>query len=286
MAASVSGAAAAPSYAAYGDDLAQLAGPSHGSRTIHVHPVSSYSFGVKPARPEKDASVAAAMLRHRRAYEREGARRIVEAILLVNQHNHPHVLLLQSGGGGPGQSATFKLPGGKLRHGEGEAEGLARKLHNKLSPASERMRKDWECLECVARWHRPGFEPNYYPYLPAHVTRPKETRAVFACQLPDAAMFAVPRNLKLLAVPLFELYANENRYGAIVASVPHHVSRFNLNLEEPKKEPTKPTEEMPARSSGEAGEGDEEGKERPADDGEEKREGEDAGAAAAAAAGE
>jgi hypothetical protein len=43
---------------------------------------------------------------------------------------------------------------------------------------------------------------------------------------------------------------------------------------------------MPARSSGEAGEGDEEGKERPADDGEEKREGEDAGAPAAAAAGE
>jgi cleavage and polyadenylation specificity factor subunit 5 len=43
----------------------------------------------------------------------------------VNEHNHPHVLLLQSGGGGAGGGvATFKLPGGRLRHGEGEVEGL------------------------------------------------------------------------------------------------------------------------------------------------------------------
>ena len=128
----------AEAIAAYGDGLAQMAGATHGARTIHVHPVGAYSFGVKQARPEKDATVAEAMLRHKAKYEKEGLRRHVEAILLVNQHNHPHVLLLQSGGGGA--PATFRLPGGRLRHGEGEVEGLQRKLHNKLSPAEASLR--------------------------------------------------------------------------------------------------------------------------------------------------
>jgi hypothetical protein len=58
-------------------------------------------------------------LRHKDTYEREGLRRTVEGILLVNEHNHPHVLLLQSGGGAGGAAVTFKLPGGRLRHGRG-----------------------------------------------------------------------------------------------------------------------------------------------------------------------
>lgn len=45
-------------------------------------------------------------------YSREGARRSVEAVLLVHEHHHPHVLLLQVG------HAFFKLPGGRLRPGE------------------------------------------------------------------------------------------------------------------------------------------------------------------------
>jgi len=39
-------------------------------------------------------------------------RRTVEGILLVQEHNHPHVLLLQLG------QSFFKLPGGRLRAGE------------------------------------------------------------------------------------------------------------------------------------------------------------------------
>lgn len=50
-----------------------------------------------------------------RRYAREGARRSVEAVLLVHEHHHPHVLLLQVG------SAFFKLPGGRLRPGENGA---------------------------------------------------------------------------------------------------------------------------------------------------------------------
>ena len=45
-------------------------------------------------------------------YSREGIRRSVEAVIMVHNHNHPHVLLLQLG------SAFFKLPGGRLKPGE------------------------------------------------------------------------------------------------------------------------------------------------------------------------
>jgi len=45
-------------------------------------------------------------------YPKQGARRSVEAVLLVQEHRFPHVLLLQSGGD------SFRLPGGRLRPGE------------------------------------------------------------------------------------------------------------------------------------------------------------------------
>lgn len=42
------------------------------------------------------------------SYEKEGMRRVVEGILIVHHHNHPHVLLLQIGG------SFFKLYGAAL----------------------------------------------------------------------------------------------------------------------------------------------------------------------------
>jgi hypothetical protein len=53
-------------------------------------------------------------------YKQQGLQRSVEAVLLVHNHGHPHILLLQK----PDQS--FKLPGGWLRPGE---DGDALKVH-------------------------------------------------------------------------------------------------------------------------------------------------------------
>jgi cleavage and polyadenylation specificity factor subunit 5 len=44
-----------------------------------------------------------------------------------------------------------------IRRGEGEVEGLRRKLNNKLSPAQGSLRHEWECGDCVAQWCRPGW---------------------------------------------------------------------------------------------------------------------------------
>lgn len=39
------------------------------------------------------------------------------------------------------------------------------------------------------------------------------------------ALFAVPRNYKLVAAPLFELYDNSPGYGPVISSLPQLLSR-------------------------------------------------------------
>lgn len=40
----------------------------------------------------------------------------------------------------------------------------------------------------------------------------------------------MPKNLKLLAVPLFELYDNVARYGPLIAALPSFLSRLRFTL--------------------------------------------------------
>ncbi|KAL7189879.1 hypothetical protein ACSBR1_039503 [Camellia fascicularis] len=95
------------------------------------------------------------------------------SILQVQEHNHPHILLLQIGN-------TFcKLPGGRLKPGETEVGGLKRKLNGKLGANSPTLQPDWQ-----------------------------ECKKLFLVHLSEREYFAVPKNLKLLAVLLFELYDN------------------------------------------------------------------------------
>ena len=74
-------------------------------RVVQLYPLSNYTFGTKDPQYEKDASVAARFQRMRDEYSSFGMRRTVEGVLLVHEHNLPHVLLLQLG------TSFFKLPG-------------------------------------------------------------------------------------------------------------------------------------------------------------------------------
>ncbi|KAG9159689.1 hypothetical protein Leryth_017400 [Lithospermum erythrorhizon] len=154
----------------------------------------------------------------------------------VQEHNHPHILLLQIGN-------TFcKLPGGRLKPGENdsaslfllystEIEGLKRKLSSKLAANnSPALQPNWQIGECVAMWWRPNFETIMYPYCPPHITKPKECKKLFVVHLTEREYFAVPKNLKLLAVPLFELYDNVQRYGPVISTIPQQLSRFQFNM--------------------------------------------------------
>ena len=58
-------------------------------RMVNLYPLSNYTFGTKDPMYEKD--------RMREDFEKYGMRRSVEGVLLVHEHNLPHVLLLQLG---------------------------------------------------------------------------------------------------------------------------------------------------------------------------------------------
>ena len=64
--------------------------------------------------------------------------------------------------------------------------------------------------------------------LDAGTNSSKEHRKLFLVQLQEKAYFAVPRNYKLVAAPLFELYDNSQGYGPIISSLPQALGRFNF----------------------------------------------------------
>ncbi|XP_070490085.1 cleavage and polyadenylation specificity factor subunit 5 isoform X1 [Chironomus tepperi] len=193
------------------------------NRTINLYPLTNYTFGTKEPLFEKDPSVPARFQRMRDEFEKIGMRRSVEACLLVHEHGLPHVLLLQLG------TTFFKLPGGELNAGEDEVEGLKRLLTETLGqPSSGVKSHEWIVEDTIGNWFRPNFEPPTYPYCPPHITKPKEHKRLFLVQLQEKALFAVPKNYKLVAAPLFELYDNAQGYGPIISSLPQALCRFNF----------------------------------------------------------
>ena len=130
---------------------------------------------------------------------------------------------------GPSASGVtfFKLPAGELEDGENDHDGMKRIVNNVLGRTDE-VQTDWQVADVVSNWWRPNFEAPQYPYIPAHCTRPKEHKRLFLIQLPEKALFSVPRNYKLVAAPLFELFDNAAGYGPVISSLPQCLSRFDF----------------------------------------------------------
>lgn len=143
-------------------------------------------------------------------------------------------------------------PGDYLKPEDDEIEGFKARLNERLAPvgtqfSGEGVNEEWEIGDTLAQWWRPNFETFMYPFIPAHVTRPKECKKLYFIQLPRSSMFvkavimgaeltvlaevlSVPKNMKLLAVPLFELYDNTARYGPQLSAIPHLLSRYNFEF--------------------------------------------------------
>jgi hypothetical protein len=86
-----------------------------------------------------------------------GMRRTVEGVLIVHEHGHPHILMIQIA------NAFFKLPGDYLKPGEPDDEGLKSRLDERLGPTAHDMMGappdgGWEVADCIAQWWRPNFE--------------------------------------------------------------------------------------------------------------------------------
>ncbi|KAF2179850.1 cleavage and polyadenylation specificity factor, 25 kDa subunit [Zopfia rhizophila CBS 207.26] len=198
-------------------------------KTIRLYPLSNYTFGTKDGQPEEDPSVLARLKRLEEHYQEHGMRRTCEGVLVCHEHNHPHILMLQIA------NAFFKLPGDYLRAEDDEIEGFKARLNERLAPVGtqftgEGVNDEWQIADTLAQWWRPNFETFMYPFIPAHVTRPKECKKLYFIQLPRSKVLSVPKNMKLLAVPLFELYDNTARYGPQLSAIPHLLSRYNFEF--------------------------------------------------------
>ncbi|RDX61809.1 Pre-mRNA cleavage factor Im 25 kDa subunit 1, partial [Mucuna pruriens] len=191
---------------------------------LDIYPLSSYYFGSKDAIPFNDPTLPDRALRIKSNYAARGIRTCVEALLLVELFKHPHLLLLQV------RNSIYKLPGGRLRPGESDTDGLKRKLARKLSVNEDADGSEWEVGECIGMWWRPDFETLVYPFLPPNVEQPKECTKVFLVKLPASRNFIVPKNMRLLAVPLCQIHENHKTYGQIISGVPQLLSKFSFNM--------------------------------------------------------
>jgi cleavage and polyadenylation specificity factor subunit 5 len=155
---------------------------------VTLYPLSNYTFGVKETQPEEDPSVIARLKRLEEHYTEHGMRRTCEGILVCHEHNHPHILMLQIA------NAFFKLPGDYLRPEDDEILGFKSRLDERLAPVGRlgegEEAGDWQVGDCLAQWWRPNFETFMYPFIPAHVTRPKECKKLYFIQLPKQSRLA------------------------------------------------------------------------------------------------
>ncbi|CAL5006541.1 unnamed protein product [Urochloa decumbens] len=210
---------------------AAAAAVAAGEQGVEIYPLSRYYFGAKDAAaaPRGVETAADRALRLKANFAAHGLRTSVHGVLLVELFDHPHVLLLQV------RNSSFVLPGGRLRPGEEDVQGLKRKLSSKLSivddgEADAEDEDDWQVGECIGMWWRSEFEAIPFPYMPPNFRTPKECIKLFLIRLPMSRQFIVPRNMKLLAVPLSQIHNNAQVYGPVISGIPNLLSKFSLNV--------------------------------------------------------
>eukprot|EP00041_Stephanoeca_diplocostata_P008707 m.128755 g.128755 ORF g.128755 m.128755 type:complete len:216 (-) comp17444_c0_seq2:250-897(-) len=194
---------------------------------VRLYEVGNYSINAKGRNHETESKSEEQNHGLKDAYAKAGMRRSVHAVMLVNNHKHPHILLLQV------KQGTYKLPGADLLPGEVEEVGMSRILNDLFAGPKEEgdeseSTDSWPIVDTLAEWWRPYFDNKLYPYVPVHCTKPKEEAKVMLIQLPEKRSFFVPDNFKLVAVPLFLLYESKD-YAKMIGALPQLLSRFSFN---------------------------------------------------------
>ncbi|EFO24419.1 pre-mRNA cleavage factor [Loa loa] len=193
------------------------------SSVIRLYPLTNYSVRSNDYEDPPRIFDYKQSLKLRQEYENDGMVRTVQGVLLGHQNSIIHVLLLKNG---VGQMQSSKLPEVTLYHGEDEIAGMKRLMAEVLG-FEDAVDAVCQIQHIAAKWWRPNFEAPIYPYIPSHITKPKEMIRVFVVELPKKATFTIAKNNTLVAAPVFEIYDNVNGYGPIIASLPHVLGRFN-----------------------------------------------------------
>merc|ERR1711941_140057 len=127
-----------------------------------------------------------------------------------------------------GQENRIELPGGHIHTGEHDLDGLRRKLDKQLLPLEKDLRFFWKFGDLLGVFFRPSHRRFIYPYLPSHVSSPKETIKIYIIQLPEKCVFSIPENQTIVAVPIFDFFDNAIQWGNVFSSIPTALSRLDL----------------------------------------------------------
>jgi hypothetical protein len=106
-----------------------------------------------------------------------------------------------------------------------------RVTHTSKPTPTHKQTNRWDVSDLLCEWYRPTFAPRIYPYLPVHITRPKESIRVFVVRLPAECAFFMPPHRELIAVPLFNVYNNLKSFGSLIACIPQLLSRFKFTID-------------------------------------------------------
>ncbi|MES1909530.1 MAG: hypothetical protein MHM6MM_002253 [Cercozoa sp. M6MM] len=200
---------------------------------LDVPHVGGLSLALKGPQPVQDRSAREMHLRHEREYRERGLRRVVEALIIVHDRGHPHLVLQRLG---DDRKAFFRLPGGALRANESELSGMQRKLRARLMPDDLTAPFRFNIRACVSTWWQTEFDGPLYPYLPPHCSAPKEVRKLFLVEVPPKELLVCPGNYRLVAVPFMDLHDSAKRFGTVIAAVPTLLSNYEFRFLEAKPE--------------------------------------------------
>ncbi|KFH03749.1 putative mrna cleavage factor family protein [Toxoplasma gondii VAND] len=237
--------------------------PSHAQTSLRremrdadwaVYSAASYESQVDPALEgkweflspgggEQQGGRAAALLRKRLAsYQRQGLRRTVAPVFFCHLREYVHLLLLFHR-----ETRRYSLFTFKAKSWERPEVVLERKLARLFtkhrSEVDRNVNYTWvadqksegvaaEVGEFLGEWWRVEFDEEPQPFLPPHVTRPKERIRLYQVQLPPKCSFRLPPAFSLAALPLFDLLRPEI-HGVALSGLPHVVSRFRFRLLSP-----------------------------------------------------
>ena len=153
----------------------------------------------------------------------EGMRRTVRAVFITHSEGTPHVVIFEQRSGV--ETHPF-LCGGKLIEGESERDGLSRHLRSVILKDKSSDSCEWKVGDLIAKFYRPDFGEYIYPYIPAHVTRPKEEISVFQVVLPPKCVFGLREGTTMSAVPMCDILKNPESFPQLIRAIPELVSRF------------------------------------------------------------
>ncbi|KAF8817910.1 putative mrna cleavage factor family protein, partial [Cardiosporidium cionae] len=209
-----------------------------------IYPQSNYEYDTDDQKLESTGAAASSTSlgddefslfeKRLKAYQREGIRRTAVGVLLCHRYDCPHLLLLQN-------TLTNKcvLPSGKYKSWDKPAIALGNKLKKLITVVSADLHSahqltmlptsetSIEIGEYLGEWWRVELYSDPLPYLPTHVTRPKERLRLYQVTLPAKCIFHLPHHYVLKAVPIFDIHSKT--YGLALSGLMHLLCRFRLH---------------------------------------------------------